>query len=182
MTLSGKTTEKSQYPACLKGSFRLCSIPALKPSNDTLNPATRTFGMFAYLFQTWRGDKGGSNQADGECQAKRSKRVFISGIRRTTNAGKDRGSGGKIRIQTVDAEGVRPDTYSRNMGSRIFCNGCDPTHRLRLKRPAPSLGERRGWLPLKSSTRLRRARGSLALAASFPGATITSDRPCATSQ
>jgi hypothetical protein len=66
--------------------------------------------MFAYFFQTWRGDRAGSTQADGDSQAKKSKWVLISGIRRTTNAGKDKGSGGKIRIQIVDAEGVRPDT------------------------------------------------------------------------
>jgi hypothetical protein len=66
--------------------------------------------MFAYLFQTWRGDKAGSTQADGDSQAKKSKWVFISEIRRTAIAGQDKGSGGKTRIQIVDAEAVRSDT------------------------------------------------------------------------
>src|SRR5678815_1195832 len=40
---------KISGPRLPSGSFRLCSVPALKPSNDTANPATRTLGIFALL-------------------------------------------------------------------------------------------------------------------------------------
>ena len=37
---------KISGPRLPSGSFRLCSVPALKPSNDTANPATRTLCIY----------------------------------------------------------------------------------------------------------------------------------------
>src|SRR4051794_12553109 len=45
-----KNQLKISGPRLPSGSFRLCSIPALKPSNETPNPATRTFDMYAPRF------------------------------------------------------------------------------------------------------------------------------------
>jgi hypothetical protein len=47
-------------------------------------------------------------------------------------------SGSKLSMPKASAQ--IQIKYSRNMGSRIFCNGCDPAHRLRLKRPTPVAG------------------------------------------
>src|SRR5256885_1833200 len=40
---------KISGPRLPSGSFRLCSVPALKPSNETANPATRTFCIIFVL-------------------------------------------------------------------------------------------------------------------------------------
>jgi hypothetical protein len=47
-----KNHSKISPPRTPKGSLRLCSIPALKPSSETPNPATRTFViMCSSLFE-----------------------------------------------------------------------------------------------------------------------------------